>query len=408
MSIAAADIGASFTLPPERAIAHLKAKQAQVTGPWRDWLDGQHARAFTVANVAKLDVLQDIQDSLTVALSKGQTLQQWKDGLVPMLQKKGWWQREGTVQQLQAAGRVDAATGEIAKGLTPHRLKTIFQTNMQSAYMAGRYAEMVEQAEDRPYWQYVAILDGRTRPAHRAMNGKTFRYDDAGWKTFYPPCGFNCRCRVRNFTLRDVERRKIPLSNTDGKLSDVRVPLRGGGSATVTRYSDPGLPGGRFQPDPGFSNNPGLNAWQPSLEPLDTQLSRRYVETAVQGPAFARFVQGQSEGVFPVAVLRPADQVRLMSETPVAYLSSATVAKQAQRHPEIGLQDYQLIPQIVDEGDPYVQGGNRLVFLFEGDQVWRLALKATAKRSELYVLSLFRTTAEKARREIRERLQRNG
>ncbi|MBX3588785.1 MAG: minor capsid protein [Ramlibacter sp.] len=405
--MSADDIGASFTLPPERAIAHLQAKQAQVTGSWREWLDGEHARAFTVANVAKLDVVNDIHESLKEALRKGETLQQWKDGLVPLLQRKGWWQREGTVQQLQDAGRVDAGTGEIAKGLTPHRLKTIFQTNMQSAYMAGRYAEMVEQAEDRPYWQYVAILDGRTRPAHRAMNGKTFRYDDPGWNTFYPPCGYNCRCRVRNFSQRDIDRRKIPLSNTEGKLREVRVPLRGGGSAQVTRYSDTSLPGGKFQPDPGFSSNPGLNAWQPGLEPIDTQLSRRYVETAVQGPAFGRFIAGQTQGSFPVAVLRPADQARLQAETSVAYLSSATVAKQAQRHPEVVLRDYQRIPEIVDEGDAHVQGHNRLVFLFEGDQVWRLALKATKGRDELYVLSLFRTSPEKAQREIRERLQRN-
>jgi uncharacterized protein with gpF-like domain len=99
MSAAAPDIQYAIGLAPEAALAHLEAKGAQVTGPWRQWLDGQHAQAFTVANVSKLDVLQDIQASLKKALASGQTLQQWKDGLIPELQRKGWWQREGSSDQ---------------------------------------------------------------------------------------------------------------------------------------------------------------------------------------------------------------------------------------------------------------------------------------------------------------------
>lgn len=399
-------IGYATSLEPKDAIRFLQAKGAQVSGNWTEMLDGQHARAFTVANVTKLDVLQDIQDSLAKALKSGQTIQQWKDGLIPELQRKGWWQRDATTAELQAAGRVDAQ-GVIAKGLTPYRLKTIFQTNMQSAYMAGRYEQMIEQAEERPYWQYVAILDAKTRPAHRALNGKVFRYDDKGWAAFYPPNGFNCRCRVRNFTQVEIERRQIPVSSTEGKLRQVQVPLKSGESATVTRLVDKSLPGGRFQPDPGFSNNPGLNAWQPRLEPMDTQLSRRYIDTALQGPAFEQFVAGKTQGSFPVAVLRPQDQARLAADTSVAYLSSQTLAKQHQKHPELQADDYRRIPDIVDQGEAHLQGNNRLVFLFEGDVVWRLALKATKHGHELYVISLFKTSREKAQREIRDRLQRN-
>lgn len=398
--ISADDIGYATSLEPKDAVRFLQAKGAQISGNWTEMLDGQHAHAFTVANVTKLDVLQDIQDSLAKALKSGQTLQQWKDGLIPELQRKGWWQRQGTTAELQAAGRVDAQ-GVIAKGLTPHRLKTIFQTNMQSAYMAGRYEQMIEQAEERPYWQYVAILDSKTRPAHRALNGRVFRYDDAGWAAFYPPNGFNCRCRVRNFTKLEIERRQIPVDSTEGKLRQVQVPLKSGESATVTRLVDRALPGGRFQPDPGFSNNPGLSAWQPRLEMADVQLSRRYIDTALQGPAFEQFVAGKSQGAFPVAVLRLQDQARLGAHTSVAYLSSETLAKQVTKHPEVTLDDYRRIPDIMDQGESHAQAGNRLVFLFEGEVVWRLALKATKARHELFVLSLFKTTREKALREMK-------
>jgi SPP1 gp7 family putative phage head morphogenesis protein len=307
--------------------------------------------------------------------------------------------------------------GVIAKGLTPHRLKTIFQTNMQSAYMAGRYSEMMDQAQERPYWQYVAILDSKTRPAHRALNGKVFRYDDKGWGAFFPPNGFNCRCRVRNFSERDVSSRSIPVGSTEGKLRTVNVPLRkdasgGGGSAQVLRYSDASLPGGKFQPDVGFSNNPGASAWQPKLESADVQLSRQYVEAAVAGPAFARFVAqaGQQKGAFPVAVLRPQDQERLKTAARVAYLTDATLTKQAAAHPELTLADYQRLPQIIDAGQVYAdqtgreaqgQSANTLIFLKEDGFWYRAAVKATKTGQAVFVVSLARLSNARAAALIR-------
>lgn len=410
MTIAAGDAGYAVSLPPERAIAHLQAKGAQVTGSWRQWLDGQHARAFTVANVAKLDVLQDIQVSLTKALQDGQSLATWKDGLQQQLQKKGWWGAGGSVQQLQQAGRVDAGSGEIRPGLNAHRLETIFATNMQSAYMAGRFDEMMEQAQERPFWEYVAVMDARTRPAHRAMHGRIFRYDDPGWKAFYPPCGYRCRCRVRNFSQVEIERRKRTVESTDGKLSEVQVPLRGGGSATVTRYTDRSLAGGRFQPDPGFSNNPGLMTWQPRLEAHDVQLSRRYVETAVQGPAFERFVQRRdTQGAFPVGVLQPDRAAQLQVDQAVVYLQAEQLATEATRRrllpPAQRLEEFRQIPQILDAGEVHRQGNNRILFLAEGDHVLRLALNVSAREGQLNVVRLGRVTPAQAQDEAR-RLQR--
>lgn len=376
--ISAQEIGYAVKLPPEGAIAFLSGKQAKVTGPWTEWLDGQHARGFTVANVTKLDVLEDIQRSLKTALEKGQTLQQWKDALVPELQRKGWMGRDLTTEQLRQAGRLDEATGEIAKGLTPRRLQTIFSTNMQSAYQAGRYAEMIEQAEERPWWQYVAILDARTRPGHRVMNGRTFRYDDAGWRSFYPPCGFNCRCRVRTFSQAEVTRRQIPTSSTEGKLSQVEVPLRNGAVATVTRYTDRSLAGGSFQPDAGFGRNPALATWQPRLEARDVQLSRRYLDTAMQGPAFSRLVSGADQGQAPVAVLTEARRAALMADNGVAYLDAAAVARQRIAHPDVGLDDYRRIPEIVDQGT-IDQAGEATTITWRADgMAWRLALDLAA------------------------------
>lgn len=281
MSTRAADLAYALGLPPTRAIRYLQGKGLRISGSWRDVRDAEHARAFTVANVAKADVLADIHTELLRTLRRGGTLAQFKADLIPRLQARGWWGHDYTAEQLQRAGRIDAATGEVRKGLNAFRLKTIFQTNMQSAYMAGRYRELKEQASTRPYWQYVAVLDARTRPSHEALHGKVFRWDDPIWKAIFPPNGYNCRCSVRALSERDLQRRGLAVSRSEGLLSQVQVPQRGGSSITVTRY-DEGVPGGIvFQPDPGFDSNPGIRfpaldaAQRRPIRALDGQLDWR-------------------------------------------------------------------------------------------------------------------------------------
>jgi SPP1 gp7 family putative phage head morphogenesis protein len=304
------DISYAIGLEPKQAVEYFSSKDAQVTGPWTEWLDAQHARSFTVANVTKLEVLKDIQDSLARALKQGKTLEQWKDDLVPMLKRKGWWGRDYSTDQLRDAGRL-SADGEIAKGLTPARLRTIFQTNMQSAYMSGRYEQMVEQAAERPYWEYVAVLDSRTRPAHRALSGMVFRYDDPAWMAFYPPNGFNCRCRVRNFTMSELQTRGKTVSATDkSNFKAVDGTTKSGDSYTVMQYSSAAMPGGKFAPDPGFSNNPAQTAAVERL--LDSKarnvlppgaaddVLRQTLAAPVRQPAWQQFARDAQAALRPV------------------------------------------------------------------------------------------------------------
>ncbi|MBN0210460.1 minor capsid protein, partial [Pseudomonas aeruginosa] len=108
--------------------------------------------------------------------------------LRPTLEAKGWWGRQVVVAPDGGA--------EVAQLGSPRRLDTIYQTNMQSAYMAGRYAAAYEARETHPYWMYVAVMDGVTRPSHAALHGKVFRWDDPIWQHITPPNGYNCRCRI--------------------------------------------------------------------------------------------------------------------------------------------------------------------------------------------------------------------
>lgn len=167
---------------------------------------------------------------------------------------------------------IDGATGEIhGRRLTPRRLDTIFQTNMQSAYMAGRFAAQLSQVDTRPYWEYVAVMDNRTRPAHAALNGAVYRYDDPFWATFYPPNGYRCRCRVRTRSTGDIGRQGIAPRSSTGHLIDIEQPIgRGLGARPTIAYDDP-ITGKRIAPDPGFGFNPGREWMRPfTPPPLDT------------------------------------------------------------------------------------------------------------------------------------------
>jgi len=107
-------------------------------------------------------------------------------------------------------------------------LQMVYFQNIKASQMAAKYDMLYRNRDEYPYWQYVAILDGKTRPAHLALHGKIFRADDPFWNTAFPPNGFNCRCNVK------------PLSSDDVK----GMKIENGGSIF-------------FQPDKGFANNPG-------------------------------------------------------------------------------------------------------------------------------------------------------
>ncbi|WP_175922086.1 PBECR2 nuclease fold domain-containing protein [Burkholderia latens] len=263
----AVDLGYAIGLEPEKAIAYFESKGYKIGFRWQDVAAEAHAKAFTVAGVMKVDVLQDIRQALATSLKKGTTFDEFKRQLSPVLEKKGWL-GQGMI--------VDQDTGEIeGKRLTPRRLQTIFQTNMQSAYMAGRYAAQLEQVDTHPYWEYVAVLDSRTRPAHRALAGAIYRYDDPFWQTFYPPNGYRCRCRVRTRTRAYVEQNGIPVRNSDGDLVEVEIVDRSGAKQPALAYKDPAT-GQKLLPDPGFSSNPGAQWMKPLTPPPADSLPRTF------------------------------------------------------------------------------------------------------------------------------------
>lgn len=292
---AADGLGAALQLAPQDALAFFRAKGMRVTGPWTELTPAEHSRSFTVAHCARLDVLADIHAALEGAMAQGTPFADFKKSLRPTLIRKGWW-----------GPAIDTATGEVLASYpgtsapvmwgSPRRLQTIFESNVQSAYMAGRYRQMVENAAARPYWEYVATLDARTRPAHAALHGKVLPADDPAWRRIWPPCGFRCRCRVVARTADEIDPQRVQTSA--GHTREVTLPLSTrhpeSAVATVTQVKLPGMDGW-FSPDPGWSGNPaldqdatlaGLLAQKMARLPEDLQRAARAAYLDEQGRAF--------------------------------------------------------------------------------------------------------------------------
>jgi SPP1 gp7 family putative phage head morphogenesis protein len=242
-----------FALPPKDAITFFERKGLKIAWDWQEVWRHANSQAFTVAKVTRLDVLSDIRQALLDDLKNGGSFPTFMDRLQPKLEAKGWW---GKREQ------VNRHTGEIRTVTygTPHRLETIYETNMQSAYMAGRHSAMKEAARYAPWWEYSAIMDSRTRPQHSALNGRVFRHDDPFWDAWYPPNGFRCRCRVIPRTDVEHERGDFETSSGIGRMETMTREIRKRddkpASVQVTGFRDR-LTGKLMTPDAGFDYNPG-------------------------------------------------------------------------------------------------------------------------------------------------------
>lgn len=248
---------ALFNRAPEAAMQYLAEKRLVVTNTWRDLTAAAHAHSFTVARAAKLDILADIRDSLLEAQANGVPYAEWARKLRPTLQAKGWW-----------GYRTDPDTGEMetyVEGGRPvelgsmRRLENIYRTNMQGAFMAGRWRQIEAEVQEAPFAQYIAVMDGRTRPSHAALNGMVFRVDDPVWQSCCPLNGHGCRCRVRNLDGGEVRERRLIVRSSAGYLRQETVPDRNGREVTRTVLQLPDMPR-PFSPDIGFDAAPGAGA----------------------------------------------------------------------------------------------------------------------------------------------------
>ena len=270
---------------PAEAVEHFRAKGFHVGFDWRDTDAEQHLASFTVAKAARLDVLEAIRTEVDGAIAGGVDFETFRDELEPRLKRLGWWGRERMR---------DPLTGEI-RGVqlgSPHRLRTIFDTNLRMAYARGRWQRIERTAAARPWLRYVAVLDARTRPEHLAWHGTLLPWDHEFWRTHYPPNGWRCRCTVEQFSHGDLEEFGFVPSSAPLQGWDATRPW-------VNRRTGETLqvPAGI---DPGFGHNVG------TIDPVRDAHRRLEEKLGAADPAIAAAARAAIGGALQELLEDPA------------------------------------------------------------------------------------------------------
>jgi SPP1 gp7 family putative phage head morphogenesis protein len=177
---------------------------------------GEYAgrRAWKIAGVAQLEVVQDVHDSIGKAIETGIPFDVWK--------------KQVATQLTQAWGRPDS-----------YRIETIFRNATQQSYNAGRWRQMQqpEVLELRPYGYFDGVSDSRQSDICKAWDETILPLAEFARLKACPQMHHRCRSNLRSITEREANRR--------------------GGVTTV-------IPSERAQA--GFGDAPIMADWQPDPE----------------------------------------------------------------------------------------------------------------------------------------------
>lgn len=219
----------------KEAIAWFKAKKLKPSFSYLETWKEEHARAFVVAKVLEVDVLDAVQKILTESLENGETFAQFKAKALPELSKTGFW--------LDHAKQV--------RGV-PARLLTIYETNMRVSRATGQWQRIQRTKRALPYLEYALGPAARHRDEHVAWAGTILPVDDPWWDEHMTPNGWGCRCHVIQLTRRIVDRRGGPSKSPIVERRRWKNPLTGK-TESIPRGIDPG-----WNYNPGATSNKGL------------------------------------------------------------------------------------------------------------------------------------------------------
>jgi len=200
------------------------------TNGWTDVYNREHDFAFVVAGANRDDLVADFRTAVEKAIADGATLESFRKDFDRIVAKYGWSYNGGR----------------------NWRSRVIYETNMRSSYMAGRYEQLMAVREERPYWQYLhSDAVEHPRPLHESWNGLILRWDDPWWETHFPINAWGCQCSVRALSDADLARM--------GKSGPDQAPPIVMETRTIGQRSPDGprvveVPAGI---DPGFEYTPG-------------------------------------------------------------------------------------------------------------------------------------------------------
>ncbi len=352
-----ADLGYSVFLDPADTVRAWQARgDLKPTVRWSEMMHEQHAVAFTVAKIAKLDLLRSVQASLDSVIREGGTFEGWKASILPELRKTGWW---GRVQNKALTGTDEPII------VNERRLRTIFDTNTRMSLAAGHWQRIQRQKKQFPYLRYLPSTSEHKRPLHKEWYGVILPVDHPWWQTHFPPNGWGCKCHFEQVTEARMRRMGWKVTPDDQIPDGPPRLFTPAGGETISVPADI---------DPGFSYNPGtallravtdkttrslVQATEEGIAPAARQTLREIVDDV----AFDQFL-ALPDGSFPIALLDQAEKTRIGAQSSVITLEPGIYAKQLRSHPELTIDDYRLLPDIVRDAAVIIeQGDTKVIFL---------------------------------------------
>lgn len=218
------------SLPFAEQIEFFRRKLNLPTNAWTDIYTHEHDHAFVVAGANRDALVQDFRQAVEKVIAEGGTLEQFRKDFDRIVATHGWSYNGGR----------------------NWRSRVIYETNLRSSYMAGRYAQLQQVKATRPYWQYIhSDAVEHPRPLHQSWNGLVLHADDPWWQQHFPINAWGCQCSVRALSERDLQRL--------GKSGPDRAPAVVMETRTIGQRSPGGarvvqVPQGI---DPGFEYIPG-------------------------------------------------------------------------------------------------------------------------------------------------------
>jgi len=386
-----------FKTAPKEVLDYFDRRPSVPTFDWRDISSREHALAWTAAKTSGFDVIEDIRAAVREAVNY-KPYEQFAAELEETLRAKGWWGRKIVT---------DPFTGKdsIVQLGSPRRLRTIYWGNVASAQAAGEWARTWATRDVLPYLEYLISLSERKRPEHMGWVGTTLPVDDSWWLTHYPPNGWHCKCRVRQMSAPEANRKpaekriRPSIDYVDWKNKRTgeieKVPL--------------GV-------DPGWGHNPGMlrdrtlsRGLNAALDRMPEPARRAAVQQLARHPLAEYVTSGRAsrDNHAPVAVLPETIGRTIGADTTIVRMSGEIGIKATRvgasgnlHHNESDFATYAHVQDAVDRGLVVQEGARKLLVDLRDDDglYWRASLTATQDGSEIFLSTWYKISERRHRR----------
>jgi Phage Mu protein F like protein len=165
-------------VPNDAAAAWIKNKSALSAEIFKQLHPKVKSRAFTVAGIEDINLLQSIRDTLA-ELPKGSSWDEVRKNIIADLP-------------------LDVKNAKA-------RANLLIKTHGFQAYSVAAHAQAEKSKDAFPYRQYLTAGDEAVRSTHAALDEVIAPTDSEFWRGHTPPWQWGCRCRWVNLTKKEAE-----------------------------------------------------------------------------------------------------------------------------------------------------------------------------------------------------------